>query len=372
MQSENFKWQLIARCLSNEASPEEITMLNEYLEKDTSLQQQYNILRQYWNFPQSTGTFKEDKTETQISGILAKANIITNSYDHLRLKRTRLKRRRIFSISFVAFVALLSGIIAFNLNKKDVNLKSQASNKNSYELVAQKGIRTHSVLPDGSSVWLNAGSVLTYNNFSSTRRQVYLKGEAFFDVVKDPAHPFVVHANSIDIKVLGTAFNVKSYAEDNKVEATLIRGLIQVTRQDKTNQQPVFLHPNEKLVIDLKKDNLPEKPKSEQKQISKEPAFKIFHLDSTIKTENLVETSWVYNKLEFRGDNFEELAKKLERWYNIQIFFADDDVKKLSFNGSFQNETVQQAFEALKAAVAFDYTIEENEVFIRSSKDKQP
>jgi ferric-dicitrate binding protein FerR (iron transport regulator) len=75
----------------------------------------------------------------------------------------------------------------------------------------------------------------------------------------------------------------------------------------------------------------------------------------------------VYNRLEFRGDSFEELAKKLERWYNVKIIFEDEAVKHLSFNGSFENETVSQAFAALQAAVPFNYTINDQEVSIKST-----
>ncbi|MEP6595766.1 MAG: FecR family protein, partial [Ginsengibacter sp.] len=208
------------------------------------------------------------------------------------------------------------------------------------------------------------GSSLSYEgDFKGSTRQVYLKGEAFFDVVKLVNRPFIVHANGIDIKVLGTAFDVKSYSEDNTVEATLIRGLIQVTQQGKSNQKPVFLHPNEKLIISLAQKNSSEKSKSE---ITVPVLFKVYHLDSTIKKENLIETSWMYDRIEFRGDSFEELAKKLERWYNIKIIFADEGAKNLSFNGSFENETVEQAFAALQAAVPFDYTIDAQEVIIKS------
>jgi ferric-dicitrate binding protein FerR (iron transport regulator) len=93
----------------------------------------------------------------------------------------------------------------------------------------------------------------------------------------------------------------------------------------------------------------------------------ITHIDSTLKENQFIETAWVYNRLEFRGDNFEQLARKLERWYNVKIYFKDDAAKKLVFNGSLENETVEQAFMALKAAVPFNVTIRNNEIYIKSS-----
>jgi transmembrane sensor len=199
-----------------------------------------------------------------------------------------------------------------------------------------------------------------------------LEGEAFFDVVKQPERPFIVHTAGINIKVLGTAFNVKSYPEDKTVETTLYRGLVQVSRQDDITKKVIELRPNEKLA-------LPKQAAKEESELSQEkaPATKLqpvissfvkTHIDSTKKESERLETAWLYSRLEFRGNNFEELAYKLERWYNITIVFADEKVKSLNFNGSFEKENVEQAFIALQAAVpAFTYKIQNHEVLVSST-----
>ena len=81
-----------------------------------------------------------------------------------------------------------------------------------------------------------------------------------------------------------------------------------------------------------------------------------------------METAWIYNRLEFRGDRFDELAKKLERWYNITLHFEDEQVRNLVFNGSLENETVQQAFQALTVAVPFQFEVKGNDIYISSLK----
>jgi ferric-dicitrate binding protein FerR (iron transport regulator) len=167
--------------------------------------------------------------------------------------------------------------------------------------------------------------------------------------------------------VLGTAFNVKSYPDEKTIETTLIRGLVQITRKGEPTAAPVYLHPNEKIVLPASTAdaNVPNEPAAAASQpIDKQ----IIHIDSTVNESEHIETAWVYNRLEFRGDNFEQLALKLERWYNIKIYFEDSAARQLVFNGSLQNETVEQAFTALKAAVPFNVRIVNNEVFIKSIK----
>jgi ferric-dicitrate binding protein FerR (iron transport regulator) len=197
---------------------------------------------------------------------------------------------------------------------------------------------------------------------------VKLEGEAFFDVVKNPSRPFIVHTSGIDIKVLGTAFNVKAYPEDKTVETTLLRGLVQVFDQRNPTKAPIELRPNQKLVVSSGAEDAMKDPQ-EKISVAIKALPVITRIDSTKKENERFETAWVYSRLEFRGDDFETLAKKLERWYNVTIVFKDEDVKQLKFNGSFEKETVEQAFVALKEAKLFTYQINNrHEIFVGTSE----
>ena len=238
-------------------------------------------------------------------------------------------------------------------------------------IIANKGSRSRSLLPDGTTVWLNAGSKLHYeNDFNGSTREVRLEGEAFFDVVKQPHRPFIVHTSGIDISVLGTAFNVKSYPEDKTVETTLYRGLVQVSRQEDITKKQIELKPNEKLIL------LKQAAKDEENLslVNASPVVQtprsviITHIDSTKKESERFETAWLYSRLEFRGNNFEELAHKLERWYNVTIEFTDEKVKKLNVTGILESETVEQAFVALKEAFPINYKIKNHEILVSSSE----
>lgn len=231
----------------------------------------------------------------------------------------------------------------------------------SSEVIAKLGARTKLVLPDGTQVWLNSGSKLNYkNDFDSKFREVELDGEAFFDVVKDTKHPFIVHASSINIKVVGTAFNVKSYQQDETIETTLLRGIIEVSKKDNPTGPKVILRPNEKLIFN--KLSVTTRPaviseKKDSLQANATSDISITPIAKNVPDSNKIETSWMYNKLIFDGDTFSELAEKMERWYNVKIIFKSNELYHYRFKGVFSSETVQEAFDALKLTANFKYKI---------------
>lgn len=353
MESTEQNWHLIAKALSHEASFHELQELNELLAQNESLRQQYELLTRIWRKKENEAK-DEDDARRQILKIIDRAQ--TES----AIDRQPVKRRWLVAGIAASLLAVIGTALIFIYSPVDKPVP----------LVAGNGSRTRSLLPDGTTVWLNAGSKLFPSDFNGNTREVTLIGEAFFDVVKMPARPFIVHTGGVDIKVLGTAFNVKAYPDDPNVETTLLRGIVQVFDQNDHERKPIELRPNEKLVMAKKAAFYPvmvsENDKPSIVQVS--PRFTITRIDSTKKENEQIETAWLYNRLEFRGDNFEELAQKMRRWYNVSIVFTDEKIKALRFNGSFEKETVDQAFQALQAANAhsFTYKINKNEISVGS------
>ncbi len=346
--------------------PEEEQLLQHLLQQNSALQQQYELIKRMWSAgeKQPDGFVDEDEKQN-ISRILKLARLESEKeYETIPLKRNR---KYFFVIpAAAALLIIVFGVWIFS-GKTELPPKA-----NLQTIAAENGSRTRTILPDGSTVWLNAGSHISFSeNFTGSTREVTLDGEAYFDAVKQPERPFIVHVYGYNIRVLGTAFNVKSYPTDKTIETTLLRGLVQVTKQGVTGEKPIFIHPNEKLIVDKfaanSELNLPYKNNAVANSVNSDYVIK--NLDTTQTEKEKIETAWVYNRLEFRGDSFEELAKKLERWYNVTIVFEDDQVKQLSFYGSFETETVQQAFVALKAAARFNYSIN-NQTIIVSSINK--
>ncbi len=375
MHQSNQIWYLMARSLSRESTPEEEAFLNNALQQNSALQQQYNILKSFWGSEQEINAASNIEGERKkISRILQLAKVqelLPQKEEKPVILRRILKRRRLL-IKVIMYAGILLMVITtawILLGKNDNNItkKAAALQERPQQIIAtQNGSRTRTMLPDGTTVWLNAGSKIYFDNdFAGATRDVRLEGEAYFDVVKNPHRPFIVHTAGIDIRVLGTVFNVKSYPVDKTVETTLIRGLVQVTRQGYPQQKPIFLHPNQKLVV----QKILEVDKDKAAEIEKKQPiikYKLAQLDTTIKESDRLETAWVYNRLEFRGEDFETVAGKLERWYNVTIVFEDEKAKQLTFNGSFENETVEQAFTALKTASPFNFSISGHEIFIKS------
>jgi ferric-dicitrate binding protein FerR (iron transport regulator) len=244
------------------------------------------------------------------------------------------------------------------------------STSNERVVIAQKGSRTRTLLPDGTIVWLNSGSKISYaGDFKGALREVHLSGEAFFDVVKQPNRPFIVHAGDINVRVLGTAFNVKFYEGDQNIETTLLRGSIEVTSQKDKNSK-ILLKPNEKLVVSSHASEVQEDSSVQKETVlgKQEKDFQIIQFNTPAKEDKLLETAWIYNRLEFRDDDFQALASKLERWYNVNIVFGDEAVKEFKFNGSFEKETIEEAMTALQKVHSFTYKINANEIYVQSTE----
>lgn len=363
-------WHLMAKALNHETSPGESEELSDLLEQDDAVRQQFELLSRIWK-EKNQGVDDDGNARKLILKIIDKAQAQPDAgqpEEEVPDTRRRSRRRRLFFITAAASAIFIisAGWFFFN-NRKTTTSQSGTSET----LVVNKGSRSRFLLKDGTTVWLNAGSRLFYeNDFSGTTREVRLEGEGFFDVVKNPKKAFIVHASGIDIRVLGTAFNVKSYPEDKNVETTLYRGLVNVLRTDDPAKKIIRLKPNEKLI-------LPKQAANEEEKLSEKitlpvkasPAgFTITHIDSTKKESERFETAWLYSRLEFRSDSFEELALKLERWYNVTIVFTDEKIKQLTATGSFENETVEEAMAALKAAFPINYKINDHEIFIGSSE----
>jgi len=362
-------WQLVARVLNGEASVNEQQELLEILRQDETLQQQYDLLSRIWKEKEGISDYHDkEAAQRAISRIINKAEN-ENDYFEMNQNRNRSRKRRIWMVAALALVIAISGwlLLANRSVDKSDNAKEEA-------IETKNGSRTRSILPDGTTVWLNAGSKLSYDDdFGGSVRNVTLEGEAFFNVLKDAKRPFIVHTSGIDIKVLGTAFNVKSYPEDKTVETTLYRGSVKVFRQEDSEDRAIQLKPNEKLILAKKAANdvqeLSNEGRSPSAKAPIQASFTIARIDSTKKENERLETAWLYSRLEFEGDNFEELARKLERWYNITIVFTDESVKQLSFTGKFENETVEQVFKYLKEANSlFNYKINNHEISVGSAQ----
>lgn len=352
--------QLIARKLSGEASPEEIKELDALFKEYPEDAYFLSILTDYWTSPLSSIADEDADPEAHFRHILNSAASETGepeteqepAFEPVYSSRPHYIR------NILAVAAVLAGVILFSW----LYIRSQPGvpELSRIETIAKPGAKSRLLLPDGSVVWLNSGSRISYPaNFTDSLREVELEGEAYFDVAKDAKRPFVVLTRDINIKVLGTVFNVKCYPEDNRTEATLVRGLVQISKTGGGDQEAFLLHPHEKVVVNRGLERI-----SSNTGIAVPNNMVIRQLKESVKDTSMTEIAWVYNKLVFDGEDFREMAAEIERWYNVKIVINDSTVAGYRFHAKFENESISEVLSALRLSLPFTFKINNNEVNI--------
>ena len=211
-----------------------------------------------------------------------------------------------------------------------------------YVVEVPDGAKSKITFPDGSIVWLNAGSKVKYDsNFAKASRKVELTGEGYFEVSKNKELPFVVSTGKLSVKVLGTKFNLKSYEEDSELKVTLKEGAVKVG-DFLIDAAPVELKPNQRFT--LRKADL-------SMQVDSVDAS---HIDN-----------WRNGAMTFDKVPLEEIAKELKRLYNIPIRIESDKLKQIVYYSDFQeNVSVEKALEILSSGNKFRYEIKSEEIRI--------
>ncbi|MBL7702510.1 MAG: FecR family protein [Ferruginibacter sp.] len=372
-------WILLSKKITGEANAGELEALEELINANPEWRSIMENLQELWNSkPAQAGGVsyqkKEDAYLIHINRLKEKAPDFKASAEPFANEANidfQAQEKKPFYkhwISYATAAALIAGIFfIYQFAAKEDHKEIASLKKPANEININPGSRTRIQLPDGSLVWINSGSRLTYDNsFKGNSREVLLDGEAYFDVVKDAKHPFIVHTSGIDIKVLGTAFNVKAYKAEPVIEATLIHGSIEVINQNRPGAPGVMLKPHEKLIY----NKFPVADTRDQRADVTIPAedeaysITIKPLNKNIADTDITETAWVYNKLTFEDERFEDLALKMERWYDLKITFESEKLKEYRVSGSFVNETPEEAFNELKFLLPFKYSIKNKEVKI--------
>lgn len=198
------------------------------------------------------------------------------------------------------------------------------------EIQCPMGVRTKFQLPDGSTGYLNSGSSLKYPVQFIGERKVELIGEAFFDVVHNAEIPFHVNTKNLDIKVLGTTFNVIANEDEQTEEIVLQTGKVDVS--SKSGNQMAVLKPNEQLTLDIEKQTV---TKSE--------------------VEATQYTSWKEGKLVFRNENMQQVARRLSRWYNAEVVVDDRLLENYTFHATFADEPLDEVLKLLSLTTPLSY-----------------
>jgi len=230
-------------------------------------------------------------------------------------------------VAAILLIPLLLLTIYFYSNQASI---TKLASNTFREIYTKPGTRTQIDLPDGTRVWLNDGTTFRYpESFSGEKREVFVDGEAYFEVKSNPENPFVVNNPLMNTVVTGTRFNLNAYSADKYFEATLLEGKVNLER----NNQKFTMKPGEQVQFDSQLEKIVER---------------------TVDPENAA--AWVEGKLIFKDEKLATVSKKLARWYNVEIILSDPEINDFLITGTIQDEKLDQTLNLISLAVPVRFT----------------
>ncbi|HAZ02601.1 MAG: hypothetical protein A2W90_16175 [Bacteroidetes bacterium GWF2_42_66] len=304
------------------------SIIRKYLSGNSSEEEKQNIL----NWMRKDGNlvdFQQEKVKWEMGAIREEMSLTSreswNSLQNQLLQQTQQKlQRTLVYMRFFKYAAIILVLLSVSAAGFFAINNFSKSEKIITTIRAEKGQIANVVLPDSTEIWLNSGSILKYNNnFSLTNRDVELVGEAFFSVTKNKKLPMVVKGSKIEVKVLGTRFNVSAYPEDNLFNVTLEEGEIELMSSGSKNFSK-FMSPGELASFDKKSNDL------------------------NIKTVNTdMYTSWKNGIINIYNLPLEEVIVKLSKRYN-QKFEIDSELKSLRYTYVIKNEPLSEVLQIME------------------------
>jgi len=331
-------WLLVSRKLANEASRKDIHELQDFLKKNPDYQAKYEGICTFWKQDIQKRHIDVDTPLKRTLHILDTEFPKSNSPD----KNTRFFSLAWFKVAAVVALLVLSGFVLyfFQFEARTDSEKAFIHKRN------EKGMRSEILLSDGSSIWLNADSELKYpETLGAKTREVYLSGEAYFDIAKDSTRPFIIHLEHTQIKVLGTSFNVKAYKEEEVVETTVVSGKVAFIRTGS-------------LTSNNQKDTLLLTP-NYKGQYSK-------NTGAITKTEAdpYQDTAWKDGKLVFKSARLLAVGKVLERTFGKKVTFSNHEIKKCRLTATFQENSLEEIMILIAKTNDYAYEITEEKLTI--------
>lgn len=315
----NMNEELIIKYLNREASEEEAEEVFNWIEELPDNKKEFIGLKKVW-------------------ALTAKGNVDSNNAWLYFLNNKDKQSPKKINLHFLRYAAIFLIILATGSTLyyllKDYNSANLVYEKNT-TISVPYGQMANVELPDGTRVMLNSGTTLTYKgSFSDGQRFVSLKGEAFFDVSKDIEHPFIVNTQFLDFKVYGTSFNIEAYPEEQMVNATLVTGSLGIF--DQKNIELYKLTPNQKASFNTLNSKIAVK-----------------------KVDTELYTAWTEGIVTFRNEKLKDIARKIERWYNVKIIISNPNLGEEGYFGTImKNKPVDQILEVLKLTCSLKYKIE--------------
>lgn len=304
--------ETLPRYCSGEATIEECRMVEEWMQQSDD---NYRIVKQMYAIDQIMGTVQmESKVDTEKA--LA-------SVSH-RMSKASSRITWFIWMQRVAAVLFIPLLITFAIQNF---APSRGEVAQMIEVKTNPGMTTTVDLPDGSKVYLNSESRLTYpTSFNGEKRNVHLEGEAFFEVKKDSEHHFVVSGPChTQVEVLGTSFNVEAFEKDSFISTTLLEGKVRFAYEKNQQLATVVMKPGQKLMYNTTSSQV-----------------------NLLQTSGETETAWKDGKIIFLATPLPEALRMLEKRYNVTFVLSNNRLRGEAFNGSFTNQRLERILEIFK------------------------
>lgn len=324
MQEHDIHIELLDRFMSGLTSPEEEKQLLEWFRGAHSKEEMQAFYQRKWE--EASG----HQLSAEVQGRMfhaVKSRMKTKTDE--RAEKLILPRKR-NGKKWLSYAAAILLCIGLGIGSDFLMRYASRPTPKDYIVSADKGQRASLVLPDGTKVWLNSHSQITYNTeYGSKERIVNLSGEAYFEVAKDKKHRFVVKAGELEVEALGTIFNVKAYEEDKELTATLFEGSIRAV----AGNESAILTPDQHACFN----------KASKRLRVEHPANASYN------------RMWRNDELAFEGETLADIAVLLNRMYNIQVDFKSEKIKQYRFSGVIKNNSLDNVFEVISLTAPILY-----------------
>ena len=352
---------IITKYLAGTASDAESRILFEWLKESKCNRTAYFSFKKIWLEANEFG-YSEQFVEESLERLRLRTALLSDE-PNKPFYHIRLNTKRLAVAATILVLICTTSFFAYRLSSLTGSISTP------HEVSVPLGSRTNITLPDGTNVWLNAGSSLSYrSDFGIRNRSVSLIGEAYFNVQAGVGSVFTVNTRDLDIKVFGTQFNVKSYPDEDITETTLVSGLVEVSiTEPGIRAEPLRLKPNQRIVYSRSKNEVLVETKDTD--ISGRVPAKVrpdavaqasLSVSSVADTDEY--TSWKDGRLIIRSESLENLRPKLERFFNVNITFLDDSIKSLKYSGTLEEVTIEEVMRAIARASNIQFTIDKNHI----------
>lgn len=335
----NLNKGLLKKYCNNTCTGEELNNILVWFEESACTSEGKALLFEIWDELPNESDNKKINFDLLLGRIHREINLAQTRKLLIKSKQNLIRyKKREYFIKIITRVAavLMLPVFGFGLYMS-ARYQSAIANRTYNEVFSSVDAITKVTLPDGSNVWLNHSSSLKYPSiFQGNSRNVELNGEGYFEVVSNSKIPFIVNAGEIQIKALGTAFNIMAYPNEDRIETSLIKGRVELQRINANGKViPIFTMKPSDLSTFQKENN----------KIS----TRIIHDDRYF--------SWKEGKLTFNEEPMNEVVKKLSRWFNVDIIVKDPELLNLTYTATFVSETLPQVMELMAMISPVSYSI---------------